>query len=536
KALDAFRQEEEQMKGQLEQAGKDYTQQKYLLERDVANNKADIARLQEQFEDFDKQCAHELNRLNEEKVATQISFEKQKSALTDLYEEQRRHVLVTREKLISDWSQVEDKLKTTRIKYLQELEKIKQENDQQLTVLREQVDGKKQGWQLALETMKRDFEAMAKEKGDLEGRLSTVRADKEKEVESARINLQVAKEQLEIDKATLVEKAEEDRKRCEADVGELKEKIEAAEKELQDLVVEQEQKKKDTEESFQREESILKETVKNETEKRDYEQKLYQQEKVQKEKELARLREEYEKKKWHWENQLRTLMMRKGVQEAEHDADRMRVDREARAAFRSLEAKRDELRQRLADLKGRHAGLLTNSGKEQELLKQRWHWRKDRLWTMWQNRLEVIKKERETLSEQLATLDARFSQQQRMMMEEEGREDKRIEDLQQYLIQLTDRNLGHMKQREIQNELEKTRIIAQIKECEALISDWMDRLRLTQVETSRKAAAFGEEMNFLDLLYREEERQTELFLHSLQKAMTTLQGCLPEMERKRDAA
>ncbi|MCB4757320.1 MAG: hypothetical protein LHV69_09900, partial [Elusimicrobia bacterium] len=536
KTLESFTQQGEALKGQLELLGKDYTQKKYLLERDTTLARGDNLRNEEEFHTAQKQLEKELNRLNEEKVNVQVSFERQNSALTELYGEQRRHILVEREKLLQQWNESGGQLNAARLNSMQELEKLKQEQEQHLNVLRDQVEAKKQGWQLAIETMRRDYEAMAKEKASLEERLANIRAEKEKEVEEARVQLQVAKEQLEVNKATLIEKAEEDRRTCELEVKELKDKVEAAEKELQDLVIAQTQKKKDSEEAFQKEESLLKETVQSETEKRDYEQKLFQQEKAGKEKELGRLREEYEKKKWHWENQLRTLMMQKSVQESEHDAERMRVDREARAAFRTLEAKRDELKQRLAEIKSRQNSLQGNAEKEKDLLNQRWQWRKDRLWSMWQNRLEVLRKERELLAEQLEGVETYFLQQQNLVIEQERREIKRTEDLEQYMSQMAERHLGQKKQKEIQIELEKTRLFAQIKECEGLIGDWMERLRLTQQETGRKAAVYGDQMNFLDALYQEEEKQTELFLYSLQKAMAALQGALPEIDRKRNAA
>src|SRR5262249_43230105 len=152
----------------------------------------------------------------------------------------------------------------------------------------------------------------------------------------------------------------------------------------------------------------LKETVKTESEKRDYEHKLYESQKSQLEKQIARLREEYDKKKWHWDNQVRSLMMQKSVQDAEHDAERLRVDREARTLLRNLSAQRDELKQRLADIKSRHDALVVNSQKETELIHQRWRWRKERLWSMWQGRLDILRKERAALSEQMEHLQQTF--------------------------------------------------------------------------------------------------------------------------------
>src|SRR5205807_980408 len=123
--------------------------------------------------------------------------------------------------------------------------------------------------------------------------LAVIREEKEKELETARTGMMVAREQLEVDKATLVERAEEDQRNCEAEIQSLKGKIEVAERELQDVVVSKERQLKDAEEAFQMEEEALKESVRAESEKRDYEQKLFEQEKLEKEKELNRLREAY---------------------------------------------------------------------------------------------------------------------------------------------------------------------------------------------------------------------------------------------------
>lgn len=535
-AVASFNADIEQLGAHRDQAAKEYTHHKYQLERDTTIARSEIEKLQGGFQAFQKQADRDLAHLQEEKVNTQVSFEKQKSALCDLYEEQRRHLLVEREKVLQAWAKIEESVRNAKVRTLRELETLKNDNEQKLGLIRDQMEAKQQGWQMALETMRRDYESLAKEKDDLEKKLSTIRSDKEKELESAHIAMQLGKEQLEIDKATLIEKAEEDKRRCEGEVREYKEKVEAAEKELQDLILGHDQRKKDAEESFEKEESILKEAVKNETEKRDYEQKLYQQEKADKEKEINRLREEYEKKKWHWENQIRTLMMQKSVQEAEFDAEKMRVDRQARVAYRSLEAKRDELKQRLSDIKSRHQSLVTNAEKENDLLAQRWQWRKDRLWSMLKNRLDVIRKEREALSEQLENLSQHFSTQQTHTVEAEGRENKRIDDLQQFIIQITDKNQGQMKQKEIQLELEKTRILAQIKECESLIDDWMDRLQMMQAELSKRTSGFGEQISFLDRHYQEEEKQTELFLQSFQKALVALGERLPDIGREKNAA
>lgn len=514
--------EEESLKAEMEQAGTDFTKSKYVVEKDAAVARAEINKAQESIEKTESNAEHEVGRLQEEKTRHQISIEKQKSALQELYQEQKRHLLTTREKMIQKFSQLEKTYQATRVRLQNETAKIQAEKEEQLALLREQVTGKKEGWKAALAAIQKEYELLTKERAELEGKLSTVREEKEKELEETRIAIKVAKEQLEIDKATIVERAEEDQRRCAADVRELEEKVNKTEVELQNLILANETARKDAEDGFQKEEALLKETVKNETEKRDYEQKLYQDEKASREKEINRLREDYEKKKWHWENQIRALTMKKSVQEAEFEAERMRIDREARVTFRSLEAKRDELRQRLSDLKGRYETLSKNAEKEKELMSQRWQWRRDRLWTMWQNRLETIKKERTALHEQLDQLMSTFTKEKADAVTKEAQEEQKVGELQQFVFHLTDQTEGVKKQRQIQIELEKTRFIAQIKECETLIADWVDRIKAAQEDLATFNAQFGGQMTFAERIFRDEEQETQLFLHDLQRAMTLL--------------
>ena len=330
-------------------------------------------------------------------------------------------------------------------------------------------------------------------------------------------------------------KQEADQRHCETEVTDLKTKIDQAERNLQDFIGSHEHRKKDTEESFLKEESMLKDAVRTESEKRDYEQKLFEQEKNTKEKELNRLKEEYEKKKWHWDNQIRSLMMQKAVHDSEHDAERLRVDREARTALRSLEAKRDELKQRLADLKNRHGVLSANAEKELQLVTQRWTWRRDRLWTLWQNRLEILRKERAALQDQIEALQQKFEKDRRAMTESESHDTQRTDQLQNVVMQSDSRQNGFKKQKEIQIELEKTRILAQIKECETLIIDWMERLKQTQETIVRESRVTAENVGFLDRFYRDETQETEQFLHSLQNAMSVIQTALDNPNIKKAA-
>lgn len=527
--------EKEALKAEVDQAANDFTRSKYTVEKDAAIARTEIGKAQDSIHKAEANADHETARLREDKTKHQISIEKQKSALHELYQEQKRHLLTQREKLIQKYAQLDKTYQAARAKFQNEAAKLRAEKEEQLALLRDQVNGKKEGWNAALAAIRREYELLTKERVEIEAKLGTVREEKEKELDETRIAIKMAKEQLEIDKATIVEKAEEDQRRCAAEVRELEEKVNKTEMELQNLILTNETTRKDAEEGFQKEEALLKEALKAETEKRDYEQKLYQEEKTGREKQLNGLREEYEKKKWHWENQVRALTMKKSVQEAEFEAERMRIDREARVSFRSLEAKRDELKQRLSDLKNRYETLSKNAGKEKELMSQRWQWRRDRLWSMWQNRLDVIKQERSALHDQLDQLMSTFTKEKGEAVNKEAQEEQKVSELQQFVFHLTDQIDGSRKQREIQIELEKTRFVAQIKECETLISDWMDRLKAAQDDMAAFNTQFGGQMNFAERIFRDEEQETQLFLHDLQRAMTLL-GAKTESTKTKDAA
>ncbi len=280
---------------------------------------------------------------------------------------------------------------------------------------------------------------------------------------------------------------------------------------------------------------MFKDAVKAESEKRDYEQKLFEQEKATKEKELNRMREDYEKKKWHWDNQVRSLLMQKAVHDSEYDAERLRVDREARTSLRSLEAKRDELRQRMSDLKARHASLSANAEKEKQLINQRWHWRRDRLWSLWQNRLEVLKKERAALQDQIAALQERFTKDRNRTSESEHHETHRIEEMQSFVLQMDEKNKGQKKQKEIQFELEKTRVLAQIKELETSISDWSDRLKQTHDDVAKESTGIAGQIGYLDRWYRDEEAETQVFLRNVQEAMSVIEQFLEHIGMRKAA-
>lgn len=534
-AEESLRTQETRLKSQIDQAGKDFTQKKFQLERESAVNQNDILRFEEECKAIVKKAEQELARLNEERVNIRISSEKQKSALNDLYQEKRRHLSLSKGQLTRDVAAARDNLEREKSKYQNDLKVLEETYQPRIAHLKDQAAAKRQGWEVALETMRRNLEALKQERELLEKRLGEIKGEKEKELDSLRLSMRLEKEQLDVDKATLIEKAEQDQKQCEADIQRLRNEIAVDEKELESLVLNHSQRLKDAEEAYQREEAALKEAVKTEAEKRDYEQKLFEQEKSMKEKELSQIREEYDKKKWYWDNQIRTLMMKKSVQDAEFDAERLRVDREARVILRNLEAKREELKQRLGDLKSRHEAIQANNEKETVLMNQRWTWRKERLWSMWQNRLDVLKKERAALHQQIEAVEEQFKKEKGRFSAQELREGERIDSLQTILAQGSNQKQGQRRQREVQLELEKTRLLAQIKECEQLVTDWLEKIRATQDEVARNNAAFLEQIQYLDRWYREEEKETTLFLHHLQRAVAVFEDILIQTGLKKAA-
>jgi|GEM_PF-6065666 len=521
---ETFRSQEENLKSQAELASKDFVQKKYRLERETNASKSDIENLQTNIQKTKSSHEAELAHLSESKIKTLASYEKQKTALTDLYEQKKGHLREKQSEFLKKLEIAEGNLRRTKTRTHEEWDRNAMIREKVLSDLKGQLSAKQQGWELALETMRRELEALTSEKKELEKKLAGLRQETEKELQSVRSGMTIAKNQLDVDKATLIEKAEADQKECEKNIQVLQDKVQAAETELQSLVLDKEKRAKEDQEIFEREESALKQTVQAESEKRDYEQKLLEQERNIKSKELSQMKEEYEKKKWYWDNQIRNLLMQKSVQQAEFDAERLRVDREARVALKSLEAKREELKQRLAELKSRHAQLESHETKEKELRNQRWQWRKDRLWSMWRSRLEVLRKERQVLQDQLQAIDLSFSQEREMTIREEEKEKQRADELHQNFIRLTDDNQALRKQKELQIELEKTRLSAQIKECETLITEWQDRLHEIQDAITKRNAEFGNQFQFLDRLCKEEESETETFLHNLRNVITALES------------
>ncbi|MFN0116925.1 MAG: hypothetical protein ACKVQC_01360 [Elusimicrobiota bacterium] len=533
--LQKIQEEEIRLKGLIEQSGKEYSQDKYKLERDVSNSKNDVERTQASLNSIHKEFETEFNRIHQEKLNIQLTMERQKSALTELYQEKKRSLTVARAKLLQEARQTEENYKKVKQKSDEDQCAIKTEIGTKLNIIQDQAESKKQGWDMALEKMRKELAAIHQEKDDLQKKLLSIREEKEKELEDVKVSLKLSKDQLEIDKVTLIEKAEEEERLCAKEVAELQKKIEHDEKALEILILESEKNKKELEEGYHREESILKESVQAESQKRDFEQKLFEQEKLTKEKELQRLKEEYDKRKWQWDNQVRTLMMQKSVLDAQYDADRLKVDREARLQVRGLEAKRGELRQRLSELQNRKDTIKETGQKEQDLIQQRWKWRRERLWGMWQNRLQVLKKERLVLQEQIQDIQEKFSKESSSSAEMEQREEKRIDDLREFVLQMSEKNRGQNKQKGIQNELEKTRLIAQIKECEALVENWVERMKMTQDDVMKANQGLAQELNYLDKWYREEEKETQLFLHEFQNALSILNQALSSITLK-DAA
>jgi len=506
------------------------------LEKESTDSQREIEKLEKNTEQEKNQFEAEIRRIGENRVKNQASLERQKSALQELYQEKRLHLIGKKGKLIRERQKAEEKLKQTKAKSEEELQKIISEKKKAIAYQKNQMQAKQDGWELALKTINKQLESIREEKDTLQKKLKTVRDENDKELETVRSSMMIAKEQLEVDKATLIEKAQEDQKQCEKEIQELQKNVEDIEKEFQTFTLDKDKRIKNEEEGFDQEEKGLKEALRVESEKRDYEQKLHEQEKTQKQKELNTLREDYEKKKWYWDNQMRNLMMQKSVLEAEYNAEKMRVDREARVALKSLEAKRDELKQTFSGIKSRYAALKNQDVKETELRNQRWRWRKDRLWSMWQNRLTVIKKERTSIQSQLAAFESTFFSDRSQLRDDQHHEQRKIDNLQQFIIQVGDRNKGDRKQKEVQIELEKTRILAQIKECETLITEWKDRLKTVQEDVNKQNIASTEQMRFLERFFKEEEQETTLFLRDLKNIISLIEVRLNTLSASEDAA
>jgi hypothetical protein len=535
-AENALKMEEERVRAALDQAGKDFVKAKYHYEKEGGQSRSDIERMDLDIQKTKQHLASELARLNQEKVNNQVSFERQKSALNDLYNEKKRQLLVMREKMVREHTQAESTLKHQKEKQTRELQAMRDERERSIQHVKNQLASKQEGWAVAVLTMQKELDALVSQKTDLEKQLNSLHSEKEREIQNIHLQIEVGKEQMDLDKATLIEQAEADQRRLESEVQSFQEKVAVMEKELQNLILDLESQKSNLETGFSQEEKLLADTLKNESEKRDFDQKLFAQEKSMKEKDLSRLREEFDKKKAQWDNQIKTLLMQKSLKDAEHEAERARVDREARVMVRSLEAKRDELKQRLSEIQSRTEANRQNSQKEIDLLKQRWQWRKDRLWSMWQSRLDLLKKERGALQAQLEQVASAFNKERQTMQEESQKGEGYLEELRQGLVLEDDRTASTRRQRNIQIELEKTRVIAQIKECETLVSEWEQNQKQSHAQFLSRKGAFVDDIEFLDRYYRAQQDETQVFLSTFQKALDLFKGQLERFGMRQDAA
>lgn len=533
---DRLKAQEQRLGEELESAGKSHAQKKYALERDRETNRAAIEKLEGDYKKVQAGYREELSRLNEDREKLTATFERQKLALQDLFREKRRHLSSVRSKLTRELQQARENHQSARKKVEADLAGLRRSLQEKIDGIQKEKEAKEQGWKTAEGLLQNDVQNLTGEKEALEKKIAELREKTDEELASIRLAIQMAKEQLEVDKASLIEKAQEEERETDRDIASLQAKIAEEEKELQKLILEKEGAARNAEERFEEEENALREALKAEAARRDYEQKLFEGEKLQKEKELNRLKDDYEKKKWYWDNQIRNLTMKKSVQEAEFDAEKMRADREARVTVKSLRSKFDEMRQQLANLKSRREALEKQKNKDDEIRGQRFRWRKDRLWSLWQSRLETMKKERLIIEEKLDALLETFERDRSLLSDREARENRRIEEIHQQILHVGGRQSGLRRQREIQFELEKTRLLAQIKECETLLSDWTDRLKRSQEEAQRDSKSFGEQMSFLEKFFRQEEQETEVFLHQLRGRVTDLEAMMARLDLREDAA
>src|ERR1051326_1232627 len=63
-----FKNEEEQLKGQIDQSGKDFAKNKYLYEKESTQKKEDIEKAQREIEKTKQHMTAELARINQEKL------------------------------------------------------------------------------------------------------------------------------------------------------------------------------------------------------------------------------------------------------------------------------------------------------------------------------------------------------------------------------------------------------------------------------------------------------------------------------------
>ena len=92
-----------------------------------------------------------------------------------------RHLTVTRAGLQRQWQNVDAKVLETRTKAEQELRVIEDEGRQRIKVLKDQSNAKQEGWNLGLDTLKKELASLSTEKDHVLSKLSSVKEEKEKE-------------------------------------------------------------------------------------------------------------------------------------------------------------------------------------------------------------------------------------------------------------------------------------------------------------------------------------------------------------------
>ena len=79
-----------------------------------------------------------------------------------------------------------------------------QGTSQRIKLIKEQATAKQDGWNLALDTLKKELASLSTEKDHVMQRpLHHVKEEKEKELDAARMSMAISREQFEVDKATL---------------------------------------------------------------------------------------------------------------------------------------------------------------------------------------------------------------------------------------------------------------------------------------------------------------------------------------------
>ena len=158
-----FRAREEKLRASVDAAGKDYQLDKYRMEKDTAAAKADQELIDGESIQVSRRTAAELVRIGEEKTEFEISWARQKSALEDLYQEKKRHLLVTRAALLQETQAAEAKMKKATDKAKFELDQVTDVANRSLNAVTQQADAKKQGWTVARETLRRELDTIIRQ-------------------------------------------------------------------------------------------------------------------------------------------------------------------------------------------------------------------------------------------------------------------------------------------------------------------------------------------------------------------------------------